>query len=340
MNPVESQLQERARAPELALLRLQTRSGLQPLAFGLLCGLLLVGIEISPALLLKMPQAVFFDVLGGGLFFGASVAILAGFSRPVLNAAATDLIQLAPVLPLSEDAVLDASSALSRMDTRSQWLLLLLGVALGFGHSWLLGSHNAGFALAVTQYTSTILLWAGMYMIVPAMISNARLFSELGQIAKPDLLRPSRHSGFGAAALRPALFLIALLCAYSFLFIGDDNPLDGPVWIGVIASLIAMLAIVALPLRGIRRRIREQREQTLSELDKRLDVITDGKISQASAEDLFQLDAVLDMRERVARAPSWPFDVDAVKRILLYTVLPPLTWAAAAFVEMFIDSLV
>jgi hypothetical protein len=134
--------------------------------------------------------------------------------------------------------------------------------------------------------------------------------------------------------------MTGMLCANSLLFLGGDNPFDGPAVIGVVAGLIPLIGIVALPLRGIRRRIREERQQTLAALDERLDTITEGDIAAASAETLFQLDAVLDMRERVAKAPSWPFDVSALKRMLLYTVLPPLTWAAAAIVEMMIDSLV
>lgn len=339
MTPFESQLLKRASAPELPLLRLQALSRLPPVAFGLLCGLIMVLIATSPAIILEVPREVFLDVLGGGLFFGASVAIVAGFSRPVLHAAAMDLKQLAPVLPMSETALRTAARALSRMTTRTQWLLMLTGLASGLMHSWLLGHHRALPAFATTQYLNTTLLWVVMILTVTPLISNARLFATLGKMAKPDLLRPTRHSAFGSAALRPALLLIALLCAYSLLFLGDGNPLGGPVLIGATASLISLIGIVALPLRGIRRRIRELREQTLSELDARLDAITSGNIAKASAEDLFQLDAVLDMRERVARAPSWPFDVDALKRILLYIVLPPLTWAAAAIVEMFIDSL-
>ena len=52
------------------------------------------------------------------------------------------------------------------------------------------------------------------------------------------------------------------------------------------------------------------------------------------------MDTLLDMRERVAHAPGWPMDLAGVRRILLYVVLPPLTWAAAALVEMLIDSAV
>jgi len=50
--------------------------------------------------------------------------------------------------------------------------------------------------------------------------------------------------------------------------------------------------------------------------------------------------ALTDMRERVVQAPGWPLDLAGIPGILLYIVLPPLTWAAAALVEMFIGGLV
>jgi hypothetical protein len=258
----------------------------------------------------------------------------------VFTGAALDLRQLIPVLPEADINLEAASRALSRMSNHQLWLSLMIAVVSGVLHSWLLGYFSLPLIFAVPQCVSTLLLWICMFFTVPPLIQNAQLFSALGQVATPDLLRPSRHAAFGAAALRPALFLIGILCAYTLLFIGNDRPLEGAVWIGILVSVFPLIGIVALPLRGIRRRIRQQRQTTLSALDARLDAITGSDIAQANADDLFQLDAILDMRERVARAPAWPFDVAAIKRILLYIVLPPLTWAAAAIVEMIVNSLV
>ncbi|WOJ94649.1 hypothetical protein R0135_05655 [Congregibacter variabilis] len=339
MSELEDKLRSRASAPELPILRLQEWSRLPSWAFGALCGLLVAGCLLSPVFTTEVSAATFNDVLASALFFGTSLGILAGFSRPVFAGAAQDIRQLSGVLSWSEASIATASTALSRIDRANLWRACILGCTLGVAHSYILNSHLSPLKFAIPQIGGTILLWVAMFLTVPPLIVNALVFSSLGQIAKPDLLRPSRHAAFGSAALRPALLMTGMLCAYSLLFLGGDNPLDGPVIIGVIAGLVPLIGIVARPLRGIRRRIREERQQTLTGLDARLDRITQGDIAGADADTLFQLDAVLDMRERVARAPSWPFDVHALKRMLLYTVLPPLTWAAAAFVEIMIDKL-
>ncbi len=308
------------------------------MAFGIFIGLLILAGMMSPLLGVQTNRALFNDVLGSGLFFAISLGLIAGFSRSVFQGAAQDMRELGDVIPWPEDAVKSASDALSRLTRQQVWKALLLGFMAGVGHSYLLNLQSSSWQFALPQLIATILLWLAMFVTVPPLIMNALLFSSLGRIARPDLLRPSRHAAFGAAALRPALLLTSLLCAYALLFLGGENPLAGPVLIGVLGGLIPLVGIVAFPLRGIRRRIREQRAATLAALDTRLDAITEGDIANADADALFQLDAVLDMRERVARAPAWPFDVDALKRILLFTVLPPLTWAAAAIVEIMIDS--
>lgn len=340
MKEISVKLANRAAAAEVPLLRMQRMSRLPPLAFGLLFGALIVLGMLSPVLGRSVSAALFNDVLGSALFFGISLGIIAGFSRPVFKGAAQDLQELADVIPWSQDSIDTASRALSRLTLSQVWRAVAVACAAGIGHSYLLEIQLSSLQFALPQFIAIILLWIGMFLTVPPLILNAVLFSQLGQLAKPDLLRPSRHAAFGAAALRPALLMTGLLCAYALLFLGGDNPLDGPVLIGVLGGVVPLIGIIALPLRGIRRRIREQRQATLAALDARLDGITQGDIATADADALFQLDAVLDMRERVARAPSWPFDVDALKRILLFTVLPPLTWAAAAIVEMMIDSLV
>lgn len=101
-----------------------------------------------------------------------------------------------------------------------------------------------------------------------------------------------------------------------------------------------LLGIVLLPMRGIRKRVQSTRGELLATLDRRLEALNSSDLGAASPETLRDMDTILDMRERVAQAPSWPVDLAGVRRILLYIVLPPLTWSAAALVELVIDNAV
>ncbi|MEE4279365.1 MAG: hypothetical protein V2I82_12930 [Halieaceae bacterium] len=329
-----------AASAELPILRLLRRSRLPTWAFGAAWGLLLFGIMVLPYFALDMDPSQQRGVLVSALFFSVSIAIITGAAAPVFYGAANDLRELGPVLSIDGEARECLARGLVRATPGQVRLTLLMGVILGIAHSYLLGHHLLPIAIMLPQIGGTMMLWIFMHMTVVKLIINALVFSRLGAVAEPDLLRPSRHAGFGTAALRPALFIIGTLCAYVLLVIGESRPVAEASWIGAALSVISMVGIVTLPLRGIRRRISERREAILRDLDDRLEAMADRNLGTVPPATLRDMDTILDMRERVAQAPGWPLDLAGVRRILLYIVLPPLTWAAAAIVEMMIDSLV
>jgi hypothetical protein len=329
-----------ASSRELPLLRLLRRSGLPTWLFGAAWGVALFAIMMLPFLPLDLNPDQQREILGSALFFGVSFAIITGGAGPVFFGAAQDLRSLRPVLDLAAQDLDVFVEGLTRATTPQILTTMLIGAALGSLHSTLMGHLNLPVAVMLSQVGGTVMLWIFMTMTLTKLVINAALFARLGAVAEPDLLRPTRHAPFGSAALRPGLFLIGTLCAYVLLFIGGGQPLNDAVWIGAVVSIFSLFGIVALPLRGIRRRIRERRAAVLAELDQRIEAYAGADLASVPPPALRDMDTILDMRERVAQAPAWPLDLDGVRRILLYIVLPPLTWAAAALVEMFIDGLV
>ncbi|MEM1141856.1 MAG: hypothetical protein AAGI88_04660 [Pseudomonadota bacterium] len=319
-------------------MRLQSLSRLPSWAFGMLCGGVMFSLLMVPVLTLEMRTEDALEILGNALFFGLSISIVAGATSSVIRGAERDLEQLRSVVALADDEFECLSQCLSRQTPTTAIFLLVLGMVLGATHNYLLGQFQNVMPFLVTQTTATFMMWIIMLAVLPKMTENALLFSDLGKASKPDLLRPSRHAAFGSAALRPAVFLIGTICMYGFLILGDNDPFDDAVWIGIAASVVTLVGIVVFPLRGIRGRIRETRQASLAALDARIESLDLEDVASASVQVMDEMDTVLDMRERVARAPGWPLDLAGVRRILFYIVLPPLTWAAAAIVEMLIDS--
>jgi len=328
-----------ADAREVPLLRFQNALGFPAALFAVLCGALIF-------LLLHLPRMLAPEGAGASqstgtaLFFATTFGILAAFTRSVYYGGVTDLRALRPIIPLAPEDLECIARGLTRA-TRAQVLAAsAIGLGIGLGHALILGQYELPAARLIPQLTATVGLWILMFATLAKLIINARIFSRLGSIAEPDLLRPSRQAPFGTAALRPALFLIGILCAYPLLAISNDDPLGRGAWIGAAACIATLIGIVALPLTGIRARIRERRREILKALDERLEAMGSRDLHAVSAEQLRDMDTILDMRERVAQAPSWPLDLAGVRRILLYIVLPPLTWAAAALVERLVDSVV
>ncbi|MEM6606652.1 MAG: hypothetical protein AAF671_12885 [Pseudomonadota bacterium] len=325
--------------PKLALLRLQEMLGLSSPMFGGACALLVFLVVASTTVLVELKPPGDQVILGSALFFASSIGLVASFLKPLLDGANLDLQRLAAVLP---ESAIEQTGALRYIDRRpasSQWRSLFVSLIAGLLHSYWLGHLSVLPVIGIPQTLVTTLLWIVMLAIAPKLIENARLFARLGSKAEPDLLRPTRHAAFGTAALRPGLLIIGLLSAYGLLFIADDDPLVGSAWIGFALSLATLVGTVALSLRGIRRRIREVRIESLEEIDARLASLPLRRVAGAGVDKLAEIDLLLDMRERIAQAPGWPFDLAGLQRILLYIVVPPLTWAAAALVEMVIESI-
>lgn len=327
-----------ATAEEVPLLRLTATLSLPNGLFGLLFGGCVGGMVLLPNLFAEHPIGEL-EALGPALFFGVTFLIWGSFTTPVYRAAADDLRSLQPVLPLSTADVECLARGLTRATALQIRLAVTAGILAGVAHAYLLALHELSIGFAITQSLATIGLWVVLVTTFVKMMMNAALFSQLGKSANPDLLRPSQQAPFGAAATRPAMFIIGILCAYPLLSTGGDG-LSSGVWLGFSTGLATLIGIIVMPLGGIRRRIQLRRREVLVALDRRLEAMALEDVASVSADSLRDMDTVLDMRERVASAPSWPLDLAGLQRILLYLVIPPLTWVAAALVERLVDTAV
>ena len=190
------------------------------------------------------------------------------------------------------------------------------------------------------QTLGTLVLWIAMMLSMTPLISNARLFDHLGRRAEPDLFDRSATAPFGNLALRPTLVVVGLQCADPILVVGGGESLASATLIGIAVSFVTMSGLFFLPLSGMRTRLREVRRARLAEVDARIAELRPGLRdfgAEVPLDRLTALEALLALRERIPRTSTWPLDVAGIRGVMIYVILPPLTWAAAAFVEMAID---
>jgi hypothetical protein len=50
-----------------------------------------------------------------------------------------------------------------------------------------------------------------------------------------------------------------------------------------------------------------------------------------------QLENLLQRRERVLAASTWPMDVGTLRRFVFYIIISPLAWVGAALVESLLE---
>lgn len=337
---VGAEVGRRADGVELWFLRAHRRTGLPSIAFGLLVAFAVGALVASAALDPDVPSAATASFVASGAFFGVSVGMIAGIMPRLIDAARADLARLAPLFPNGRDDLETVGRALSRLTPGRTTALTLLGVSAGTMHAWLLGQWQLPWWPALVQTLGTLILWIAMMLSMAPLISNARLFDHLGRRAEPDLFDRSAVAPFGTLALRPTLVVVGLQCAYPILVVGGGDSLAGATLIGIAASFVTMSGLFFMPLSGIRERLREVQRARLAEVDARIAELRPSLRdfgTTAPLESLTALEALLGLRERILRTSTWPLDVAGIRGVMIYVILPPLTWAAAAFVEMAID---
>ncbi len=179
--------------------------------------------------------------------------------------------------------------------------------------------------------------WVGMlaYAIVAMSRRMSRLAADLKSIDLFDLkpLLPFTQQGLGNALLLMGFVAIAglmLLTETGFDLLGL---LVGPV------ILIAAGLALALPMRGVHRRITQGKAAELEWVDTKLrqqrTVLKGGE--DRTSGDLSDLAAYRDL---VRAVPDWPINASSYVRFGLYLLIPIVSWAAAALVERLIDVIV
>jgi len=250
-----------------------------------------------------------------------------------------DLVeQFKPQLPDPQRAA-DAAANI-RSGPRRTWLVAsVAGVGLG------LLNTNANYAFTASTTPAIdisivfgqLLLWLSVGLVFGRRVVSARSFNRLGAVAEFDLfqldrLKPLARSGMmdvlmiaGALALTPLQALDAEFRWYNYSF-------------AFLIAIPASLTLLLWPLWHIHDRIRHDKARRISDVE---NLITESGMTAMQDQDhILQLEALLAHRDRLREQRTWPLSTALISRAFLYLVIPPLAWAGAAMVEMFVDRLI
>jgi hypothetical protein len=256
-----------------------------------------------------------------------------------------DLEALRPTLRGGQAAYYELRQQLSRFERRRLWVGALVGVAFHFVHWELLGRWT-GFlvgewslrdpCVAAISFGFWILAGVGtMYLI-----DSSRVYSRIGeQQVEVDLLDLSPLLPLTRHGLRIVLLVVILVAVVMSTWnVGDTSTLRHPV-IGTLPACIwaAVLSTAAflLPVRGLRRQIRNCKEEELSRLRERIRrnrELVDGSGTE-SAEAGAKLPGLLAYKHEIESVREWPFDAPTLTRFFLYVAIPLGSWIGGALVE-------
>lgn len=291
------------------------------------------------------------EVFGTWAFFGIALpGTLSAFlwSQRKLQA---EFPGLAAELDLPDAVRARAAHELHRLPVRAHLANLAAGLTLGLAHDTLLGGVTATLTgLATTPISllllvtslSTICLWVLVFAISAQSIASA---VQLARLTRTHLQlnlapHPAAHS-LGVIAARSTLPTLVVLGAMPLLFFDGEAPWAAVVP-GALASVLSIGALFLIPLNGLRLRVAEFKAGQIAAVQQAIASLgpmrSDGPrdIERNRARELALL---LSLRRELQQISPWPVGTDVIMRVLLYGIIPPLTWIAAAMVEFSLENL-
>ncbi|MFT5209406.1 MAG: hypothetical protein ACI9CE_001128 [Flavobacterium sp.] len=210
-------------------------------------------------------------------------------------------------------------------------MTLILGSPLN-----VLASLVGSVSSAATTLT-TCLLWVIMTTILTFLTNNARTFATLGR-DHIDVSILTRRSllPFGDMSVISTLALIGALAFFPLMMI------EGASWQqmlpGILATGIPMLMLFFTPLWSLHNRLVSTKADELNKITSRINAeVISGASPADDAELLERIVPLLSYQRELGQMSTWPIDMGSMSRLILYLIIPPLTWVGAALIENLFD---
>ena len=172
--------------------------------------------------------------------------------------------------------------------------------------------------------------WLG-YAIVTVSVRMSRIAKKLNQL---DLLDLSPLAPFTQQGLTNALLLVGLLSIWSLMMF--ETGFGQMMWIIGLATLIMAVLALLSPVHGVHKRIRQSKEDELcwvnGEILKHRSSFQNSDTSRRSG----KMADLVAYRGLVESIPEWPFTTSTYTRLILYTLLPLVTWGIGLIAEEFV----
>jgi hypothetical protein len=189
---------------------------------------------------------------------------------------------------------------------------------------------------AATATCFNLLVFQGYGLVISSSLALRRIGGELLDLQPFDTtaFEPFTRSGLRTVLLIVATPMVGFSVIQYLVGAPPETLISFFCW-----NLALAVLCVAIPTQAVVARVRQWRREELERVGRA--IAGDGAALAESrfAHDLEVLDftGLLAYRREVESARTNPLDWGSLTRFVLYVVLPPLSWVAAALVERVVD---
>ncbi|MEM7016594.1 MAG: hypothetical protein AAF512_04535 [Pseudomonadota bacterium] len=239
---------------------------------------------------------------------------------------------------LSYDDELHAQWHMSFSHHSVKWLIIyaVLGFAASliilYGHAFTADKpleyfHPVNISFGIGLVVTWILTLQGIFIAIRNALSFFKLANTHLKIEpwRLEALAPFVHIGvqnillvMGGLALMPLQTLDVQFRLINYL---------PPLLVVIPLSLTLLL----IPVWGVHRQIVIKINQEIDRVQSKLDAsYTEESLSH---ESVSQLNALIEHKNHLKALPTWPIELPDVYRLMLYLVIPPMSWTGAALIQ-------
>jgi hypothetical protein len=183
------------------------------------------------------------------------------------------------------------------------------------------------------RVNTVFFLWWTACTCYVLVVESARLSRLSDEFDSLDLFDLAPYQPLVRQGLVNALLVIGGVSVMSLLGVESRyGSVLAAFWI--LSILLAWLGLM-LPLRGIRKKIREAKDQELDWCRRAL--IRERDDLKAGTDKQTKIGQVVAYREMINDIRNWPFDNPTLVRFALYLLIPLGSWLGGAFVERGVD---
>jgi hypothetical protein len=179
-----------------------------------------------------------------------------------------------------------------------------------------------------------------MFIFLQAILVESKHLSELSsKFGELDIVDLEFTRVFGQNALRNSLLMLGWLAIVS-LFLMEEG-FGSVILVGWVTAIVIVVAAFLGPVLGIREQIVTAKKKELDWCDANIKKSRDQfkKHEIADSNGQTPLGELIVYRQYVDDVSEWPFDVSTVLRLLLYLLIPLVSWFGGALVERSVDTL-
>jgi hypothetical protein len=175
---------------------------------------------------------------------------------------------------------------------------------------------------------SILMTWWLGYVVVAVSLRMSRIAKKLRRI---DLLDISPLAPFTQLGLTNALLLIGSLSIWSLMMIETGF---GRMMVIIGVAMLASTALaLLLPLRGVRERIKKSKEAELRWVNGKISRLRNTFDQPEIRSPGGELADLIAYRGLVENVSEWPFTTSTYTRLVLYALLPVLSWGIGIAAE-------